>query len=264
MKLTKMLLLAGTMTLLTHSAFATTDQITFTATVRSQETNAGAKTTETSKTATVAWNNAKLYVLISNAVAHIGTNGTGIAPANVPANGYIAFNPNGTDGNVYGTFYITNKTGFSYPLSGLDTNGNYYSLIELDTYLATTDNTKSPTNTITAAPGPGLVNFGFSDNFNGIETGVFSTTTGGGSESAVSTALFYVHDNPYSYNGGNNANVFYDNGNAYEIRGLADIVLSYKTNEVLHWTISLTGTGNAVVTNSQNAIVTTGHFSVSQ
>jgi hypothetical protein len=263
MKLTQILFvpaLVTAMTLASNSAMALPGAIAVSAVVRTQSANAAAGNSEVSRTGVMVWNTPKVYSLITSAVANVGTNGTGLASTNLPSDGYIAFNPNGIIGGVAGTFYVTNRSGFSYPLSGVDTNGNYYSFIELDTYLGTTDNTSTNSTNST----PGLLNLGFSDNFNGIETGGYNTINGGGSESVMSTALFYVHDNPYAFNGGNNPNAFYGNANAFEIQGIADISISYKSSAVLHWSISLSGTGNAVVANSQNAIVISGHFSAAQ
>jgi hypothetical protein len=284
MKFNKILLIAamiGSPALVTTNALALSKQVTISATVKTQANNTTNRSTDASLTTTLTWNTAKVYNLIATAVANVGTNGTGIVSTNLPLNGYIAFNPNETDGQVYGTFYVTNKTGFFYPLSGTDTNGNYYSFIELDTYLDTTDNssttnvvpvtnlgTNSGTNTINPSTnnleaGAGLIDFGFSDNFNGIETGRFNSANGTGTETAISTALFYVHDNPYAFNAGNNPDGIYDNNNAFEIQGLADISITFKTNDVSRWTITVTGTGNAIVNGSQNAIVTTGRVTVS-
>src|ERR1700722_20322482 len=83
-----------------------------------------------------SFNNKYIYNLISNAVADAyGNLGTNLTPTNLPADGYIAFNINGYDnpyGDGNGTFYVTNKSGLFYPLSGYDTNGLYYSFIEFD------------------------------------------------------------------------------------------------------------------------------------
>lgn len=258
MKLTKTLLIAavaGTIAFVSGQAMASTGEITVSATVKEQNTNSISKDTQTSKITSASYNNAKIYSLISNAVVNVGTNGTGIAPGSLPANGYIVFDPNGNDGMVSGTFYATNKSGFYYPLSGLDTNGDYYSFIELDTYSADTDDTNNVT---------GAINFGFSDNFNGVESGTFNAKTGDGSEGITSTALLYVHDNAYSFNDGNNADEFYSNNNALEIRGIAQMNLTFKDGNVTEWSVSLNGTGNAVVNNSQNAVVTSGQMSGSQ
>jgi hypothetical protein len=257
MKLTKILLVACLAWLaasVANQAMAASGEITISATVKEQNTNSATKDTDTSKITTLSWSDSKIYNLISNAVVNASTNGTGILSSNVPANGYIVFNPNLNDGTVSGAFYVTNKSGFYLPLSGTDTNGNYYSFIELDAYLADSDDTNNAV---------GLVNLGFNDNFNGVESGTFDSTTGNGTQNVTSTALLYVHDNPYSYNDGNNADEYYSNNNAFEIRGIAQIDLTFKDGAVKDWSLSLNGTGNAVVNNNQNAVVTTGHLSAS-
>lgn len=251
MKFTKIIFNAAIVAAVAFSstkALAASGEISVTGTIKVQNTNSVSKDAESSKVLTLSLKNAQLYSLITNAVFSAATNG--IATTNFPANGYIAFDPNGTDGNVTGTFYVTNKSGFYYPLSGLDTNENYYSFIELDTYNPGTD--------------VGAVDFGFSDNFNGVQAGSLNNSTGNGSETVTSTALFYVHDNPYSFNDGNSADQYYSNINAIEIRGIAQMTLTFKTNAVTKWSISLQGTGNAIIDNSQNAVVTSGHMTASQ
>jgi hypothetical protein len=258
MKLKKNLLMAGIACLMATAAsqvMAANGVVTMSATVKEQNTNSIAKASDTSKVITLTWTETKIYDLISNAVANASTNGTGILSTNLPSNGYIVFNPNGSDGTVGGTFYATNKSGFYFPLSGTDTNSAYYSFIELDTYLANSDDTNSSV---------GMVDLGFSDNFNGVETGTYNNSTGNGTQNVTSTALLYVHDNPYSYDDGNNAGGFYSNNNAFELRGIAHTTLTFKDGAVKDWSISLEGTGNAIVNNSQNAVVTSGHFGASQ
>src|SRR5215469_10131106 len=73
----------------------------------------------TATTATMSFNNKFIYTIISNAVANV-TNwaGAAIAPTNLPADGYIAYNPAVNDEMVTGVFYVTNKSGLYYPLSG--------------------------------------------------------------------------------------------------------------------------------------------------
>jgi len=258
MKLAKLFLMAGVAgaaALFSSQAMAAnTGEITISVAIKAQNTNSVSKSTDTSKVTSLSWSETQVYSLITNALANVGTNGTGIASTNLPAGGYIAFNPNGNDGNVSGVFYVTNKSGLYYPLSGVDTNGNYYSYMELDAYVADSDDTNSAL---------AILDLGFSDNFNGIETGSFNGANGSGSETATSTAVLYVHDNPYSFNEGNNAGAYYGNGNAFEISGVADIKLTFKDGNVTAWDISLQGTGNAVVDNSQNAIVTSGHLTTS-
>lgn len=248
MKFTNLLLtaaLTATVSLVAGKALATTGEVTISGKILTQKAATDKKNVLTSDIVTVDLKNSLVYSLISNAVKNVGTNGTGLSSTNLPANGYIAFNPSGSDGTVGGTFYVTNKTGFYYPLSGLDTNDNYYSFIELDAYNNDSDNTA------------GQLNFGFSGNFNGVESGNFNTSTSDGTISVDSSAVFYFHDNPYSFNGGDNANIYYSNNNAIEIQGVAEIKVTYKAGNITDWTLSLSGTGNAVV-NGNAGLVTDG------
>src|SRR5262245_23224435 len=66
------------------------------------------------KAKTVSFNNATIYNMISNAVAHAIHGAT-----NLPAKGIIKYDPEDSDGRVTGFFYVTDKTnGFFYALSG--------------------------------------------------------------------------------------------------------------------------------------------------
>jgi hypothetical protein len=179
--------------------------------------------------------NSTIYGIISNAVANADAYGTGITPVTLPANGYIAFDPNGYDGTVGGVFYVTNKSGFYYPLSGVDVGTNYYSFVELDTY---NNNTNASL---------GALNVGFNNNFNGVESENFNTANGNGTVSVRSTALFYVHDNPYAFNGGDNAGIFYNNNNALMLNGIATTTLKYVNGSLRSYNINLVGTGNSIM-----------------
>src|ERR1700722_16291326 len=193
----------------------------------------------------VSFNNAAVYFIISNAVAHGYV--SGIQPANLPATGYIVYNPKGNDGALTGAFSVTNNgTGFSYPLSGIDDNGDYYSYIEFDT-----------DNQVAGALGfdLGLTMF-YGDDFNNVYS--FDAKT----QEASSSAVFYVHDNPYAYDaadalawdfgfmgagpqGLNSPNPTSNNfQNSIEIKGVLTVDLTLKSNAtsaVFH------GKGNALI-----------------
>jgi hypothetical protein len=91
--------------------------------VSAKETNYVATTEK------VTFNNAFLYSWLTMAVAHASN---GLA-TNLPAKGYIGYDPIAYDGKYFGQFYVAAK-GFYYPLSGLDTNGDHYSYAELNAF----------------------------------------------------------------------------------------------------------------------------------
>jgi hypothetical protein len=205
-----------------------------------------------------------LYTLVSNALA--GSSGAllGLAPTNLPANGYIAFNPGTNDGNVFGFFYVTNKSGLYWPLSGLDTNGQYYSFAELDTYILF----GNPVNNNT------YINFGFGDYCSDIASYNLNSATNG-SVSTTSYGLLYVHDNPYAYDDLDNPDYFFqgtssyygvdlNNTNAIEIRGIVTGSLQLKTNNITSGSLSLTGSGNFYLNGNQfGSMVTSGKAALS-
>ncbi len=84
-------------------------------------------------TMTMAFNNKLIYLLISNAVANASNGSNGIA-ATLPADGYIGYFPEYFDGKYNGYFYVADKKGFYYPLSGFDDNLKHYSFMELKTF----------------------------------------------------------------------------------------------------------------------------------
>jgi hypothetical protein len=205
---------------------------------------------------TECFNNSTIYFIISNAVAQSDV--SGIPATNLPANSYLLFNPNGSDGLFNGTFTVTNKNGLSYPLSGLDGNRNYYSYIELDT-----DNSIS-----------GILGFdlGLTEAYGNDFNDVYSYD--GKSQEDSSTAVFYVHDNPYAYDAadalawafgiraagpqglscpnptGNNFQ------NSIEIKGILTVdSTSISSSATFH------GKGNALI-NGAPALVTHGEVSV--
>lgn len=214
-----------------------------------------------------SFNEKTIYFIITNALAGgalVGTNnvstlGTNIAPATMPANGYIAFNPYNpnADGSI-GTFYVTNKTGFSFPLSGLDANGQYYSFIELDTF-------------VYIGAGNGF-DIGYGDLFSGLST--YSITSGTG----TSIGVLYVHDNPYAYDdaddpdalvggyfGGNFTFSGPQNMDAIEIRGIVTAPFKFPGGNPTLSSISVTGNGNCVVGGGAFFnLVSSGHAAFAQ
>jgi len=200
-----------------------------------------------------------VYELITNAVASASNVSEGaISSEALPANGYIAFDSYGTNyttnGTVYGTFYVTNKSGFYYPLSGTDTNGNYYSFMELDTTIYYESSTNGATN------GASEFDFGFCNFGDGLffsVAGYNISKSNSGSDTSTSKALLYVHDNPYDFGdpNGNDGDYsgFYDqdfypfddlNQNAFEIGGVLTTQLGVKDSEINSMHFSLTGSGN--------------------
>ena len=204
------------------------------------------------------FNNAAVYLIISNAVAR--GNVSGIQPTNLPATGYIVYDPNGNDGALTGTFAVTNKGGLYFPLSGIDDNGNYYSYMELDA-----------NNQLTGILGFDLgATLFFGDDFNNVFS--FDAKT----QEASSTAVLYVHDNPYAYDaadalawdfgflgsgpqGLNSPNPTSNNfQNSIEIKGILTVDLTVKTgatSAVFH------GKGNALI-NGSSALVLHSDISV--
>lgn len=205
------------------------------------------------KTKIQSFNNATIYNMISNAVANAKN---GIA-TNLPARGMIEFDPQDSDGLNTGFFYVTDKTnGFNYALSGYDTNTIYYSFMELDsTVIATATNT---------------LPFGFSYPFNG-SANYNLNASGDGSLNGKNTALLFVHDNPYVTDVSDSPDNFYSvsvrryrlqtNSEAFEIQGIMTVNLTYKTNSITGGSLSLTGTGNAILDGNTNASVISGHAS---
>jgi hypothetical protein len=213
---------------------------------------------KTATTSTLSFNNKFIYNIISNAVANAATwTGTNIAATNFPANGYIAFNPTGSDGIVKGVFYVTNQSGFFYPLSGLDTNGNYYSWIELDSQ-----------DDAYGFGAHGGFEFGWENQHLGglvidIQTGLASyhlNSQGIGTQTLTSVGLLYIHDDPYCYNGADNPDILFfnysgqgdgddiygGNANAIEIHGILTATLATDDNDATISRISLTGSGNLI------------------
>lgn len=141
------------------------------------------------KTATMSINNAFIYNWISNAVAN-ATNGLA---TNLPARGYLVYFPLGSDGKYNGYFYVTDTKDFYYPLSGLDTNNDHYSFMELNTY-----------DKWFGILGRGDCCCCCCDDSNSVYTASnsiymtdYSLKTGFGSYSAIDTAQISIHYYPY-------------------------------------------------------------------
>ena len=219
-------------------------------TVKYQDLYGDTKGTVTTKSFTEK----QVYELITNAVGQAASDSTpegAIPSVALPSDGYIAFNPQGYDGEVDGTFYVTNKSGYYYPLSGFDTNDDYYSFIELDTTIYYDSSTNGPEDQ--------AFNFGFYDFDDDLFFGVASyniSKSNSGSDTSTSKALLYVHDFPYDYgdptgndlNNGEPGNDFYpfddENGNALEIGGVLTTQLDIKDSNIDGGSLSLTGSGN--------------------
>jgi len=212
---------------------------------------------------TYSFSEKDVFNLISNAVATASI--TGVAPTNIPKGSYIVFSPQGYDGEVSGTFYVTNKSGFYYPLSGFDTNDDYYSFIELDTTIYYAD---------TNGLGDGYLDFGFyyfdDDLYQGVASYSLSKA-GSGSDTSTSKALLYIHDNPYDYGdpNGNDYDGFYpfndDNDNAVEIGGILTSTLKITDNNISGGSLSLSGSGNFILYDYEAyGVVSSGHASFSE
>ena len=207
--------------------------LTCTAQFNKSSTTNGSSLVATATTESV--NNKLIYKIITNAVGKL-TNGLA---AKLPANGYIAYDPYDSDGKVNGYFFVANKNGFHYPLSGYDNNTNYYSFIELDTYDAYLGNLGF------ANQGGHDMNYAFTRNIN--------LAKGTGSEKDSEPALLYIHDNPYDYDDLDAPHAFdTDNQNAIEIRGLLQLTITAKGGSA-----TFSGTGNINMSNgaSQGVII---------
>jgi hypothetical protein len=152
--------------------------------------------------------------IITNALANASADSNGaLNSTNVPANAYIAFDPVDSDEGPevgVGYFYVTNKSGFFLPLSGLDANDNYYSYIELDSQNQLYQNQGFElgfVNTeVNNAPFEGVASY----NVNG---------SGTGTENDHSSALLYIHDDPYAYDAADSPSIFQSN---YLLQGGGD------------------------------------------
>jgi hypothetical protein len=197
-----------------------------------------------------------LYSLISSIVANdYDTLGTNIAPTNLPASGYIVYNPNKLDANTnYGVFYVTNKSGFYYQLSGRDKTNGYYNFIELDTYIIY----GPQQDTIF----PYYFDLGYGEQSSDVATYSLSGKTGAGSGTDTSTGVLCIHDDPYTYDDLDDPDTLLNRGNSYliEIRGLVTASYQFKEGIPSISSISITGTGNAILEdNIYLSLVSSGH-----
>lgn len=213
--------------------------------VQYQTTNSDSTNGIVGKVKTQTFNNATVYNMISNAVANAEN---GLA-ATLPAKGIIVFDPTDSDGTNTGFFYVTDKANdFYYQLSGTNASG-YYSFIELDSWVITPDD---------------YIEFGFGYPFDGSASYNLNAS-GNGSLSGKSTALLYIHNNPYSYDIADNPRGFYSaNTEAFEIQGILAVHLTYESDSINGGTLSLTGTGNAIIPGAydiDDASVISGHAS---
>jgi hypothetical protein len=192
------------------------------------------------------FNTSKIYTLVSNAVLS-APNDLGVV---LPANGYIAFNPSTNDGEVQGVFYVTNKTGFYYPLSGHDENNTYYSFIELDadTY---------------SFGELGFVNNDYTE-FDDAPGYNYDGHNGNGSISEAAVALLFIHDDPYYYDDSDYPYEYTLNDTAIEIRGVFKIDFGLKDYIRTDKSIKLTGAGNMTVEGDDYGVVTSGTAIFSQ
>jgi hypothetical protein len=194
----------------------------------------------------MTFNTKYVYRLISNAVANAyGNLGTNLTPTNLPADGYIAFNIRGydnPDGDGNGTFYVTNKSGFYYPLSGYDTNSQYYSFIEFD------DN-----------------DFDFNHGFGYAENGSTSDKTGVGKYTIMQPSVFYVHDDPYEYDDAENTRTVFNNYMALEVRSNIKALWTMTNNLNTANTDTTSGgaCGTVVINGSGRTSVLTGKITLS-
>jgi hypothetical protein len=252
--------------------------VTLSGTGVNQKSNTTTSTAFVGTTESSSFNNKQPYTIISNALANASAwSGGAIASTNVPANGYIAFNPGGNDGAVQGIFYVTNKSGVYWPLSGFDANGEYFSWMELDV-----QNTNYEV--ITLVTGMPQIQFGWVNQdvnggpVNGVAAYNVSNTTGNGSETVTSTALFYLHDDPYCYDDADNPNIFWGNylnqgdgddmvghnSAAAEIRGIMTGKLTIAGGNIKSGTLSLAGTGNLAYGDQYGFLVTSGKAGFAQ
>jgi hypothetical protein len=143
---------------------------------------------------TKSFNNKSLYILISNAVAN-ASNGSNNLAKTLPADGYIGYFPEYFDGKYNGYFYVADKKGFYFPLSGFDNNLKHYSFMELSTYdqwlgdLGSTNYDDDDCCCCDDDCGGPLLNFAYSENYN--------PDTGTGTYKGEDTARISIRSIPY-------------------------------------------------------------------
>jgi hypothetical protein len=192
-----------------------------------------------------------IFNLLSNAIANVQYKA--LPQTNLPANGYIVYNSIGDDlgpETGLGFFYVTNKSGFYLPLSGFDTNTNYYSYMELDARVPNYFNQD------------GYLGFCGTDgeDFNEVGTYTFNFQAGTGPTAGTAAALFYVHDNPYEYDEEEHPDRFDQNLVAAEIHGVIKFSVSFKVNAVTGGSAAISGTGNFIQPGGRNGqgVITSG------
>ena len=229
----------------------------------------------TGNTSTHSFNEKIVYLLVSNYVANASSYSyANIAGTNLPANGYIAFNPNRD------LFYVTNKTGFYYPLSGFDANYQYFSWIELDSFVHNGFDSGSFNYGVTYKEPFQLFNAVADYNIDSKGNG-FATST--------STAVLYIHDDPYNFDDADNPFVYWENYNPWqgaalggsddelghnnsmiEIRGVLTCRLNFEGAEgnvdINNANFSLSGAGNFYEHDIYNldGVLTCGQASLAQ
>ncbi len=220
----KLSILSAILTVLTLKAMASGPYpiLNISCTAQFDKTNYIKGSQNIATTTTESINNRLIYNVISNAVSSL-TNGLA---THLPANGYIAYEPWQNDGNVTGYFFVTNKTGFYFPLSGYDSNNHYYSFMEVDSYDS-------------FAQEIGFANMG-NDDINNAASFNINWIKGGGSVKDTETGLLYIHSNPNDFDDLDNPGMYNaDNQDAMEIRGI--FVFSQSGANI---SFSITGSGN--------------------
>lgn len=199
-------------------------------------------------------NEAGVYQFLANVVSNSSppyTNGFLTKPPAFPADGFIVYDPDIAITNIsnniissgsailQGLFYVTNTSGFYFPLSGLDTNRDYYSFMELD-----------------------AGDFYFSEL--GFDNGSFREVGSGhilannsGSMTDTDNAVLVIHNNPYAFNATDNNKPLIDSNTALEIQGVLKLSINATTNsEKVVGT--LTGTGSLeTVADYYEGVITT-------
>lgn len=151
-----------------------------------------------------------------------------------------AFNYNAWDSNegyyFYGEFYYSNSVAGLTALDGIDGFGDYYSYVELDSYV---DNDYFPVDDVLGFANPDTVEF----------NAVGNEPYKGNSVSLTGNGLLYMHSNPYDYNL-ENGDMFYANEyyGAYQeyalvIRGTIQFKASVDSKETESGTLTGSGDG---------------------
>jgi hypothetical protein len=264
MKMTKMLTLAVgvALALIGSRAMATSSSnilskaiFNFSATADFVKTNYMKGTNQIATTTTVSYKEKDIYFLISNAVANASTYSTNVPVATLPADGYIVYDSYDYDGGPEtgnGYFYVTNSSGFYYQLSGLGTNGQYYSFMELDgqiPYNMSGDNVYL---------GTGLA---YSSGFFVVTNFDYDEKTKTGPESVTESAVLYIHNDPLSYDAPSSATKYTANVTAIQVPCTLKISVSFKGGSqvanVERGSISLSGdTGVAIAAGGHDGVIT--------